>query len=140
MVERETIDRRLAKLEELLRRLRRLAGTDRDTYLGSPELQAQAERWLHLASECCIDLAHHLIAARGWRTPNTYREAFEVLASEGVLSAKLAQAMVAWAGLRNVLVHLYLDVDHEAVFGFLTQDLDQLEHFSVAVQRAADGE
>ncbi len=138
MVDREALDLRLARLEELVRRLRRLGTTDRDTYLASVELQAQAERWLHLASECCIDLAHHLIAERAWRTPNTYREAFEVLASEGVLSADLAHAMVAWAGLRNVLVHLYLDVDHEAVFGFLTCDLDQLEQFAAAVQRAAE--
>jgi uncharacterized protein YutE (UPF0331/DUF86 family) len=138
MVDRETLDRRLAKLEELLRRLRQLSALDRDAYLASVALQAQAERWLHLASECCIDLAHHLIAEHGWRTPNTYREAFEVLAAEGVLSAELARSMAAWAGLRNVLVHLYLDVDHDAVFGFLKQDLGQLEQFAASVLRAAD--
>jgi len=140
MVDREALDHRLAKLEELLRRLRQLGTTDRETYLGSAELQAQAERWLQLAAACCIDLAHHLIAERGWRTPDTYREAFEVLAAESVLLPELAHSMAAWAGLRNVLVHLYLDVDHEVVFGFLTNDLDQLEEFAVALKRAADEE
>jgi hypothetical protein len=70
--------------------LRRLASLARQEYLQSRERQAQAERWLQLAAECCLDLAHHLIAERGWATPSTYREAFQTLRSEGVLDADLA--------------------------------------------------
>ncbi len=137
MVDREVFDRRLGKLEELLRELRRLAAVPREDYLSDRSLQAQAERWLHLASECAIDLANHLIADRGWRAPGTYRDAFRVLREEGVLSEELAIGMEGWAGLRNVLVHVYLDVDHERIREILERDLDRLEEFSAAVARAA---
>lgn len=80
MVDREVFDVRLARLEQLLRDLRDLARVERERFLADRGLQAQAERWSHLAVECCLDLTHHLIADRGWRTPSTYREAFRILA------------------------------------------------------------
>ena len=139
MVDRDTFDRRLAKLEELLGDLRRIApkrSAERDAFLGDRGVQAQAERWLQLAAECCIDLAHHLIADRGWRSPRTYRETFEILRDNGVLDAELCVAMQGWAGLRNVLTHLYLDVDHARICDVLERELDQLDRFAVAVARA----
>ena len=139
MVDRDTFDRRLAKLEELLGDLRRIApkrSAERDAFLSDRGVQAQAERWLELAAECCIDLAHHLIADRGWRSPRTYRETFEILRDNGVLDTELCVAMQGWAGLRNVLTHLYLDVDHARICDVLERELDQLDRFAVAVARA----
>lgn len=139
MVDLEIFQRRLARLEELLRDLRGLASTPRDRYLGDHGKQAQAERWLHLAAECVLDLAHHLISDRGWRAPSSYRDAVRVLAENGVLEPELGRQMELWAGLRNVLVHLYLDVDHATIFDILQSDLDQLERFARAVSRTAAG-
>ncbi len=139
MVDRDVFERRLARLEDLLRHLRRLARVDRQAFLRDAGLQAQAERWLHLAAEGCLDLAHHLIADQGWRTPETYRDTFVVLQEEGVLSEELAERMGAWAGLRNVLVHLYLDVDHALLWRILAEDLDDLEHFAATIAGAGDG-
>ena len=138
MVDRETLDRRLGKLEELLRDLRRLAMVPRPEFLADRGLQAQAERWLHLAAECALDLANHLIADRGWRTPTTYKETFQILKEQSVLAERLAGAMEGWAGLRNLLVHFYLAVDQERIFEILVNDLGQIEEFAAAVQRAAD--
>lgn len=45
--------------------------------------------------------------------------------------------MEDWAGLRNVLVHLYLEIDHQRIWEILTADLDELEAFAAAVARAA---
>ncbi len=138
MVDRDVLDRRLAKLEELLRQLRRLAAIEKQTFLADELVRASAERWLQLAAECSLDLAHHLIADRGWKTPSTYREAFEILNRENVLDGESAYQMALWAGLRNVLVHLYLEVEPERLYQILQEDLDQLERFAAAILRAAD--
>ena len=138
MVDPDVFDRRLAKLEALLRDLRELARVERERFLADRGLQAQAERWLQLAAECTLDLAHHLIASRGWNVPSTYREAFQILEREGVLTGDLCLRMQGWAGLRNVLTHLYLEVDHRRLYEVLVQDLASLEHFAAAIARAAD--
>lgn len=48
--------------------------------------------------------------------------------------------MEGWASLRNILVHLYLDVDSERIWEVLTQELDQLEEYARAVVVVAEGE
>ena len=140
MVDREVFERRLSRLETLTRDLRGLTQRSDDAFLSDRGLQAQAERWTHLAVECCLDLANHLIADRGWPTPDTYRDAFRTLHSEGVIDKDLATHMAGWAGLRNLLVHLYLDVDHALLFEILGRDLDQLEAFAKAAQQELDRE
>jgi uncharacterized protein YutE (UPF0331/DUF86 family) len=140
LVDRETFDRRLAKLEELLRDLRALAIVERAAFLADRSTRVQAERWLQLAGEVAIDLANQLIAERGWTTPQTYRESFRILAREGVLAEQLASQMEGWAALRNILVHLYLDVDYERLHEILKEDLDQLESFAGAVAEQLDRE
>ncbi len=139
MVDRSVFERRLTKLEQLLTDLRPLAEMDRAEFLANHQVQSLAERWLHLAAECCLDLANHLIADCGWSSPATNRESFQTLGRHGVLTDELAEQMVGWAGLRNVLTHLYLDIDHEILFEVLEEDLGQLESYATAVAREAFG-
>lgn len=138
MVDREVVERRLGRLETLLVDLEAVAARPRPEFLSNRGLQAQAERWTHLAVETCIDLANHLIADRGWESPQTYRDTFQVLQSRGVLESKLAEQMAGWAGLRNVLVHLYMDVDHERLHQILAEELDDLRRFARALNEAIE--
>ena len=135
MVDREVLDRRMARVEELLVRLRDLALVPRERFLRDVGLQAQTERWLQLCAEAVLDIAAHVIADAGFSTPATYRESFQILAAEGVLDQSLATQMERWAGLRNVLVHLYLEVDHNILFDILQDDLSQIEAFVQQVMR-----
>ena len=81
-----------------------------------------------------IDVANHVIAAEGLRTAKTYRDAFAVLSGRGVIEASLARRLGAWAGLRNVLVHLYLDIDHGLVHDALTSELGDLSEFATRLR------
>ena len=139
MVDRSVFHRRLAKLEQLLEDLQPLTEIERSDFLADRAVQAQAERWLHLAAECAIDLANHLIADRGWRMPATNRETFQVLAENGALPEDLARRMEGWAGFRNILVHLYLEIDQDILFDILTRDLHELRAFAAELNRAAFG-
>jgi uncharacterized protein YutE (UPF0331/DUF86 family) len=113
-----------------------MAAVPRERYLRDAGLQAQAERWLQLCAESVLDVAAHVIADSGLRTPTTYRESFQILAESDMLDEALAKQMERWAGLRNVLVHLYLDVDHDILFDILQNDLGQVEAFVQAVVRS----
>ena len=138
MVDRDVFAARIQKLEQTLADLRRLASNSRETYLASHELETLAERWLHLAADCCLDLANHAIADRDWGQPNTYREAFTALAEKGVLPRQLSERMEGWAGLRNILVHLYLEVDHERLYEVLQEELDDLESYARSMTALLD--
>ncbi len=97
-----------------------------------------AGRYLvQVSAQVCIDMANHVIASSGWRTPADFRDVFTVLEEEGVIAGELAERMRALAGLRNRLVHLYEEVDDRIVHESLREGLDDLSSFSQAVAKLA---
>jgi len=88
-----------------------------------------------LSIQASIDLANHLIAQRGLRTPATYREAFEILSEAAVLPAELGEELADLAGFRNVLVHLYWRLDLHRAHQILQQGLAPLRQFQETVRQ-----
>lgn len=138
MVNREVLDRRLQKLEHLLRGLESLRGGSAASFVSSPKDQAVAERWLHLAAECVLDVAHHIIADQRFREPASFKDAITVLSENGVVDDELCRELTGMAGLRNVLVHLYLDVDPTIVFDVVETKLDVFRAFARSVHEFVD--
>lgn len=140
MVDAETVRRRLRKLDELVRRLRELGDMSRDDFLGDPRARAAAERFLQVAIQLCLEVGAHVLSDRGVVDWEEYREVPARLADEGVLSRELADRLARAAGQRNVLVHLYLEVDPELVHDTLVHDLDAFVAFAERIDRMLDEE
>ena len=66
---------------------------------------------IFLLIQDAIDLAAHLVAARGLGVPASHRESFELLARSGLLTGETAKEMAAVASLRNRIAHTYGDLD-----------------------------
>ncbi|MCE7869213.1 DUF86 domain-containing protein [bacterium CPR1] len=129
MVDRATLSRRLDALAGYLERLRAFQAVPEAEFVARPELHDLAERYLHLAVEAVLDIAHHLIADRGLETPETNAAAFEKLTRAGHMEAGLAARLQGWARFRNVLVHLYLDIDHKRTYAVIQSELNDLNDF-----------
>ena len=125
MVDKEKVEQRLTKLEQAIRKLKEIAVNSWDEYLNNEALRDRAERNLQVAAQACIDIANHIIADRGYRTPQGYADCFAVLLEEGIVPADLADKMKMVAGFRNILVHDYLDIDNKIVY----QSLKHLDDF-----------
>ena len=76
-----------------------------------------------------IDIATEIIAIKGFRRPQSYRDTFGILEEEGILSRDLARPLSDLAGFRNVLVHIYWDLDLVQVYGILQRDLPLLQEY-----------
>jgi uncharacterized protein YutE (UPF0331/DUF86 family) len=76
-----------------------------------------------------------VIAADGHRVPRDYGDAFRVLAEVGVLDGDLADRMVALAGARNLIVHLYAEVvdDDRLARAVRGGGLDDLDAFAARI-------
>ena len=111
-----------ALLLEMLDLLERYAATvkradlehDRETWL-------KAKGALEVAAQCAVDLALRIVARRGLGVPQSYREAFSLLVRAGVVDAPLGGELEKWAGLRNVLVHVYTALDLDRIHAALAQ-------------------
>ena len=74
----------------------------------------------------------HVVADDTDRTPDDYGSAFLMLAEIGVVGPELADRLRLATGLRNLLVHAYLDIDPDRLWAHLDH-LDDLDAFALAV-------
>lgn len=109
------VERRLRALTDAVGDLRRLEGIDAAGLGADPIARAAAERLLQVAVDLAVDVNAHLSAAILGRAPATGPESFSAAAEGGILSRELADLLAPAAGLRNVLVHRYADIDLELV-------------------------
>lgn len=132
MVDADRASLRLERLRGLLKRLDDVREQGEDAYLADETLRLTTERCLELAAQICIDLGLQTLAEQSAPTPENYADVFKTLGREGVIDNALAGRLALAAKQRNVLVHLYLDVDDKKVFDSLSH-LDALRQFAAVV-------
>jgi uncharacterized protein YutE (UPF0331/DUF86 family) len=135
VVDRRKLSSRLSALESYLAELRSFRDVSREQFTGEPALHHLAERYLHLACEAVLDIAQHVIADRGYPQASSYRNAIEVLEEEGLIDEGLSERLQRWMGFRNILVHLYLEIDHSRVYDAIREDLGDFEAFAAIMIR-----
>lgn len=120
----DLLERILPRLDEYAEQVtREEIESDLDTWL-------KVSRALELVAQCCVDLAMELVARRGLGVPETYRDAFVRLAQDGLLTPEQSKALQSWAGLRNVLAHLYTSIDLDRLYAAMTDDQAAVREFA----------
>lgn len=132
VVDKEKIEQRLMKLEQAVRKLKEIAAQPWEQYSSNEALRDRAERNLQVAAQACIDIANHIIADKGYRTPQGYSDSFAILLEENIIPVELADKMKMVAGFRNILVHDYLEIDNKIVYSSL-KHLDDFGEFAKQV-------
>jgi len=72
-------------------------------------------------------MAMHVISSKALRTPESYSDAFYVLAEAGILGSSEAEDFADMAKFRNVLAHTYAGVNLEITYKILQEKLDSIE-------------
>jgi uncharacterized protein YutE (UPF0331/DUF86 family) len=103
---------------------------DRDKVEGLiRHLRQYTTYYLQVSIETCINIENHIIATEKLRAPKDYKDSFKVLNEAGILSDDLTQVMRELAGLRNLLVHLYWDIDDQMIYDGIRSELGDFEAF-----------
>jgi len=137
LVDDDRANLRLRRLEELVESLEGIREKGEDVYLADVGLRAMTERWLELSIQICIDLGTQVLAERSGPTPSGYAAVFETLGDASLIERDLAGRLAEAAKQRNLLVHLYLDIDDRKVFESLS-NLDDLRRFAAFVGEQLD--
>jgi len=106
-----------------------LAGRSDAELTGDFAVLGGVQHYLLLAIGTLLDLGSHVISSEGYAPPANYADIFRVLRDEGVIATGLAERLMAMARFRNVLVHLYADVDEARVLEILRSSLGDMDEF-----------
>jgi uncharacterized protein YutE (UPF0331/DUF86 family) len=129
LVDHAAIEIRTERLDQELATLARVRSGGREPYLADHGLQLQVERALQVAIQACIDIGSHLVAAWGLGPPDDYADVFARLRLSGGLDGDLADRMIEATKQRNMLVHVYLRIDHTKIWQKLSE-VDDLRAFA----------
>jgi uncharacterized protein YutE (UPF0331/DUF86 family) len=94
---------------------------------------------LLVATQEAADIAMHIAADEGWGVPGSYRECFELLARNAVITADHANQLAGVVAVRNRIAHGYASLDPARLWNELPAGMDALERFVVVVAELAGG-
>ncbi|MCI0397399.1 MAG: DUF86 domain-containing protein [Chloroflexi bacterium] len=125
-------------LDIYLEQLHLLAASGIEELANDLVKQGAVKYYLHIAIECCIDAANHIIADEGFRAPQSYVDSFSVLVENGVVDASFLPTVHNMVRMRNRLVHLYWDVDMNTLYGILQSNLGDFDQYKTFIVEYLD--
>lgn len=129
MIDQSRVERFVHLIRDAVRELKELnlAEVGLETYQADKQMRALSEHYLRLAIEATLDLSRHIIVKTGLGVPQEYREVGKILREKGVVPPELGRELELMAGMRNVLVHLYWDIDYALLYQATTTRLNVFE-------------
>jgi uncharacterized protein YutE (UPF0331/DUF86 family) len=132
MTDQELLEKRLAFIETCLRELESLANPS------AIETDLKERRFIEHTLQICVqaaqDVASHIVSDEKLGEPATNLELFTLLARAGWLDERLARAMRAAVGFRNVVVYGYTAVDPVILRDVVENHLSDIVDFVAAVR------
>lgn len=121
----EILAAKVSQIGRYLQDFRHLATGEFESYLKN---HYAIERLIELLIISSVDVVYHLFRLRQEPPATSYSSAFLRAGEMGIISAELAGRLARAAGMRNLLVHGYDQIDQHILFSsmpILEQDMVQ---------------
>ena len=136
MVDVNIVHTRIERIRKCVSRLKEIARRrTRTEFVHDADAIDIAEHNIQMAIQCVLDISNHILADLKAGIPDDHRKIFTMLASQKIMTPELSDRLARMAGLRNVLVHEYLDVDLDILYRAMTEELADFEEFIKAVTK-----
>ncbi len=122
-----TITKRIQKIREYIRELRKLRDISFEEFSSHSKWWGSGERLLQLCIEILIDVGTHIVVRNDWGSIQSYHDVPEILFKQKVIDKKTSNIFSQMIGFRNILVHEYLEIDKREVFETIQHDLEDIE-------------
>jgi uncharacterized protein YutE (UPF0331/DUF86 family) len=130
VVDLDTLHSILNNLQSSLNKLATLAALPEERFLQDFTNVESAKYLLQVSIESCLDIAHHIVADEGFRTPTDYYDTFVILHENKIIPADFMPTLRQMVSFRNRLVHLYWDIDDAMIYQILQENLGDFNTFN----------
>jgi uncharacterized protein YutE (UPF0331/DUF86 family) len=128
LVDSNVILKRVGRIRKCVATLETIRRTHSESkFMADEMVLAVAERNLQVAIQAVLDICNHAVADMKLEVPDEEKQAFQILASRKLIPKRLAETLTLMTGMRNVLVHDYLEVDHVRLYAILKNNLGDFE-------------
>ena len=128
-IDEEVVQGRIDLIMDNLDVLEEMALMDAPEFTDSKRDVLAAKHALQESIESSLDIAGHIIAAKGFRRPRDYKDIFKVLREENIIDEKLSVRLQEMAKFRNLLVHQYSVIENQRVHEILREDVNDIKEY-----------
>ncbi|HHZ20075.1 MAG TPA: DUF86 domain-containing protein [Firmicutes bacterium] len=96
-------------------------------FVADPKLYGSSERFLQLCIEALLDIGNHIIADLKLGKVEQYSNVPVILKQNGFITEEQKKLFLRMVGMRNILVHEYLEIDLNIIYDIIQNHLDDLE-------------
>ncbi len=129
MISKEVINAMIDLIDENIQLIEDIRSQGFESFSKSfRDIQA-AKHSLQESIEACLDIGSHIIAEKGFRRAEDYKDIYIVLEEEGIIEPALSSKLQEMAQFRNLLVHRYGKIDTRRLFIIISEDLKDIQEF-----------
>ncbi len=129
MINKDLIQNKIDIIEKNLNFLIEYKDINKENFLNNYKDVQAVKYSLFEIIESCIDIASHIISAKGFERAESYAEMFEILNKNNILKSELANNLSNMARFRNILVHRYSKIDDSKILIFVKEELSDVKDF-----------
>lgn len=130
MIDKDVVFKHLNELQRINGVLEELKCYSLEDLTSDFKKQLEVERALQIAIQNLLDVGSHILSSLGKNRCNDYADVIDKLGSERIIPADFALKIRGMAGLRNILVHEYLELDLKKVYEILQNQLGDFHVFT----------
>lgn len=129
MISKEVINAMIDIIDENIQLIEDIRSQGFESFSKSfRDIQA-AKHSLQESIEACLDIGSHIIAEKGFRRAEDYKDIYLVLEEKGIIEPALSSKLQEMAQFRNLLVHRYGKIDTKRLFIIVSEDLKDIQDF-----------
>lgn len=114
--------------KDFINKLKRLNNPNKKEFLSDEKINLSVSMTLFTILNTIIEIGEEIIDLENYRTPQNYREIFEILLNEKVISYEIASEMKNHMKDRNMIAHQYAFFDMVKIYE-LAQKHELFENF-----------
>ena len=133
-IDKDLVNSKLKQLEDLIFRASAM-NFSFDELSSEVDIQDVLLFRMQQAVETAIDIANHMVSGLALPHQDKARDVFSLLAKHAVISTDLANKMGSACGFRNLIVHMYGEIDFLSVFRDYKNDLQDLRDFAREINK-----
>ena len=130
VIKHSSVIERLKELDTVLGELKQYQDIQPETLRAKISQRWIVERGLIAAASLILDIADHILVGHFGFYANSYEDSLLGLRDKGVISSALFDQIKGLGGFRNILVHMYQEIDPVLVADSLQKGLHAFPQFA----------
>ena len=130
----DTLNRLFSEMDEALRKLNGFSKFQMEAFLAHEEMIDAAKYDFIVAIEAMIDICNRIISVDKLGYPQDYSDMIRLMGEKGQFQENLVKQLIEMVKFRNLLVHLYWEVENEKLYEYLKNNLGDFEAFKSAIR------